>query len=48
MPDNFLEIPNVIEANRVNLDDYVFLDSLSGKRGTYCFKVRQRKQVKDK
>ena len=41
--NNFLELDTVAEANRVNLEDYVWLDRFSAERRKYCFKVRQRK-----
>jgi len=42
--DNFIEIPTVQEANKVDLDNYVFLERLSAKRGKYCFKIREAKR----
>lgn len=38
----FLELNSAIEASRVSLEDYVFLERLSAERGSFCFKVRQR------
>ena len=40
--DNFLEIKDVAEANRVNLKDYTFV-RYSDKRDCYIFKLRERK-----
>ena len=41
---NFIERPTVDEANQVDLDKYTFLERLSAKRGTYCFKIRESKR----
>lgn len=42
--DNFIELQNVEEANKVNLDFYTFLERLSAKKGLYCFKIREQKR----
>jgi len=42
--NNFLECETVEQANKVDLDVYTFCDRLSGKKGVYCFKVREAKR----
>jgi len=42
--NNFIECETVIEANKVDLDVYTFCDRLSGKKGLYCFKIREAKR----
>lgn len=42
--DNFIEVFASKEANEIDLNQYRFLDRLSGKRGTWCFKVREGKR----
>jgi len=40
MESNFLEIEDVREANKVNLDKYTFI-KFSDTRNKYIFKIRQ-------
>lgn len=42
--DNFIEVATVKDANRINLSEYTFLERLSAKRGTFCFKIREAKR----
>lgn len=44
-PDNFVECHNALDANRVSLDHYTFLERLSAARNCYCFKIRERKKL---
>ena len=44
MIPNFIEKTTVDEANKVNLDQYTFLERLSANRGVYCFKIRESKR----
>lgn len=41
---NFLEMETLEKANDVSLNDYTFLERLSCKRGTWCFKIREAKR----
>ena len=45
--DNFKEEKTVEDANEVNLSDYTFLERLSATKGMYCFKIRERKRLKN-
>jgi hypothetical protein len=38
---SFIECETIQEANKIDLDTYHFLERLSGKRGTWCFKIRE-------
>jgi len=41
---NFLEMATLDDANRVDLDQYTFLERMSAVKGVYCFKVRESKR----
>ena len=41
---NFVEAKTLDEANDISLNDYTFLERLSAKRGTWCFKIREAKR----
>jgi hypothetical protein len=41
---NFLEKETLVEANEVDLGLYTFLDRLSARRGSWCFKIREAKR----
>lgn len=41
---NFVEVSTVQEANKINLDLYRYDEGMSSKRGTWCFKIRERKR----
>lgn len=43
--DNFLEYATVAEANTVDLNLYTYLDGISAKRSTWCFKIRAKKKA---
>ena len=38
---NFIECINLEEANKVSLEDYVFMENLSATWKKYVFKIRQ-------
>jgi len=44
MKDNFVEAETIECANKIDLDNYTFLERLSAKRGTWCFKIREAKR----
>ena len=37
---NFIEVDNVVEANKIDLEVYTFV---GWEKGIYCFKIRQKK-----
>ena len=38
---NFIEVDTVDEANKIDLNFYIFLDKQSASRNKYCFKIRE-------
>jgi len=41
---NFVEKETLSEANEVDLNVYTFLDRMSARRGSWCFKIREKKR----
>ena len=39
---NFIECKDIEQANKIDLNKYVFLDGISAKKGLYCFKIRAK------
>lgn len=44
MKENFVEVKSVDEANKVDMNQYTFLERFSSTRGTFVFKVREAKR----
>jgi hypothetical protein len=44
MKDNFIEVKSVEEANKIDMNQYTFLERFSSTHGSFIFKIREIKR----